>query len=144
MSAKKLPLEEFQYIYSKVPRLCVDVVLKTEEGILFSKRDIPPAQGMWHLPGGTVYFGETHEEAVKRVAKEEMGIEVKVIRCLGVIEYGMKFSTGWSTAVAYLVEQTGGEFSGSYQAKELKFFKDIPENTIPEPAKFLRKHLGLK
>lgn len=144
MSIKKLPLEEFQYIYSKVPRLCVDVVLKTEEGILLSKRDITPAKGMWHLPGGTVYFGETHEEAVKRVAKEEMGIEVEVVGCLGVIEYGTKYSLGWTTAIAYLVEQTGGKFSGSYQAKELKFFKAIPDNTIPEPAEFLKKHFGMK
>lgn len=33
---KRLPLKEFKAIYAKVPRLCVDVVIKTADGILLT------------------------------------------------------------------------------------------------------------
>ncbi len=51
--------EEFYSIYSKVPRLALDVVIRSDEGILLSLRAIEPHKGLWHLPGGTVYRGET-------------------------------------------------------------------------------------
>ncbi len=47
---KYLPFEEFQEIYSKVPRLCVEVVLRSDEGIMLTKRTINPWKGMWHFP----------------------------------------------------------------------------------------------
>ncbi|MBU0975306.1 NUDIX domain-containing protein, partial [Patescibacteria group bacterium] len=75
---KRLPYKTFKYIYRKVPRLCVDVIVKTPRGIILTKRSIPPAKGWWHIPGGTILWGETVEQAVKRVAREEVGVEVKI------------------------------------------------------------------
>ena len=62
--------EDFLSIYSRVPRLCVDLIITSEEGVLLSLRAIEPYLGQWHFPGGTVYKGETIEEAAKRVAKK--------------------------------------------------------------------------
>jgi len=70
MNVRKLPLKEFKTIYSKVPRLCVDLVIRNKQGTLLTKRDIPPDLGWWHFPGGTVLIGETLENTVQRVAKE--------------------------------------------------------------------------
>ena len=64
--AQKLSDQEYKEIYSKVPRLCVELLIKTEEGILLVKRAIPPGEGLWYLPGGTVLFDESVEQAVKR------------------------------------------------------------------------------
>ena len=139
-----MPFNEFKEIYRKVPRLCVDIIVKTEEGIVLAKRDIPPAKGMWHIPGGTVLMDETNEEAVKRVAKEELGLQVEIDRLLGVIEYFKEFAFGQSTGIVYLVRITGGNLRGSKDAEEVGFFKTIPENTIPEQVKFLREQLMIK
>lgn len=78
MSKNEYPLtkEEFDSIYSKVPRLTVELVIKDGDKILLTKRSIEPCRGLWHLPGGTVYFGESLLDAVKRIAKKELSIDV--------------------------------------------------------------------
>lgn len=141
---KRLPRKEFVYIYSKVPRLCVDIIVKNDEGVVLSKRDIPPAKGMWHIPGGTVLFGETHSQAVKRIAEKELGLNVEVVSPIGIIEYSNKYSYGQSTAIVYMVAVLGGKLRGSKEGKEVGFFKEIPKNTIPEQEEFLIDKLGFK
>lgn len=37
-------------------------------------------RGLWKLPGGQIEYGETAEEALKREIKEELGIEIKIIK----------------------------------------------------------------
>jgi len=41
----RLTNEEFMLIYSKVPRICVDLMIETKKGILFTKRTIGPYKG---------------------------------------------------------------------------------------------------
>jgi len=141
MEPKKLPFAEFKKIYSRVPRLCVDLVIKDKRGIVFSKRDIPPAKGQWHLPGGTVFFGEKLEEAVKRVALDETSLKVKVQEIFGPIEYSSESAFGHSISIAFLVNPIGGKLRGSWQAKEIEFFTKIPENTIAEQKEFLQNYV---
>ncbi len=95
-----LPEEEFHAIYSRVPRLCVEVVIVTaERGVLLSLRDIPPNIGAWHIPGGTVLFGEPLEAAVRRVARHELGLDVAVGELLGYIEYPSHHQNGLDSPV---------------------------------------------
>lgn len=37
-------------------------------------------KGFWEIPGGSVEFGETLEDAVKREVKEEYGVEVEIVK----------------------------------------------------------------
>lgn len=82
-----MPFHEFKYVYSKVSRLCVGVVIIESGELLLAKRAIPPFQGKWHFPGGTVLMGESLRSAVVRVAKSEIGIGVNVESIMGVIEF---------------------------------------------------------
>lgn len=151
---KKLPKAIFDEIYRQVPRLCVEVIISIKDensrGIVLTKRLIPPCIGMWHFPGGTVYIGEKLEEAVNRVADEELGInlekEKKKKKMIGIIEYPGLFN--YSVGIAFLCELisddgNNGEqkFRGSFQAEEIKTFHidEIPENMIPEQKEFLEK-----
>lgn len=142
MKIKKLPFEEFKSIYSKVPRLCVDLVIKNDQGVVFSKRSIPPAVGMWHFPGGTVLLRETIQDAVKRIAQDELGIDVEIIKLLGYIEFfkdkpqGTEIY-GQSVSLALLAHPLSDQIRGSDQGKEVKFFTTIPEDTILEHKLFL-------
>ena len=131
--------KEFKNIYSKVPRLCVEVMLKTKDGVLLTKRNEPPNKGKWHIPGGTMLKGETLEKAVRRVAWEELGIRVEIKKMLGIIEYNYRDYFSQPIGIAYLVEFESDKEKIRTEDKG-KFFKIISDNTIKVQKEFLLKH----
>ncbi len=137
---QKLPFKEFKRIYRKVPRLCIDLIVKTNKGILLTKRAIPPYKGYWHTPGGTLLVGEKIDNAIQRIAQDEIGSKVKVIKLLGTMEFPPDEITKQSVSITYLVKPLGKKLNGSWQAKEIKFFKKIPAKTIKEQKLFLQKN----
>lgn len=44
-------------------------------------------RGKWEIPGGSVEFGETLEQALKREIKEELNIKIEVRELLGVCDH---------------------------------------------------------
>lgn len=141
MSADKHPLsqEEFDSIYAKVPRLTVEVILKNTNGIYLTKRSIEPCKGQWHLPGGTVRFGESLIEAVQRTAKRELGIVVKTAKEMGVIEYPSHYLQGLDqpVGVVYEVQTYSGEPIINNEAQEAGWFKSLPNPMHAEQDTFL-------
>ena len=95
-----LPKAEYDAIFSRVPRLCVEVVIvDPERGVLLTLRDIPPNVGAWHIPGGTVLFAEPVVDAVRRVARFELGLDVGVGELIGYIEYPSHYTAGLDSPV---------------------------------------------
>ena len=143
MPKQPFTLEEFKAIYSKVPRLCVDIVVMADDGLLLTKRAIEPRKGFWHMPGGTVLLDEPVEEAAVRVAKEELGLDAKVESFLGYIEFFKEFKLeggyGHALSLVYLCQAGGGEILLDRQADEYGYFRELPEKTVPEQKEFLRK-----
>lgn len=136
--------EEYKDIYSKVPRLCVDVVIKNEQGILMTLRDIAPYKNIWHIPGGAVHYGETVEVAAKRIAKEELGVEIETRGLAGYLEYpsdNKSRSWGWPIALEMLCVVKSGEFKLDQQAREWKFFKTPPADSVEEQKKIFAELL---
>src|SRR3989338_7462435 len=62
----------------RTPVLTVDAIIETEGGIILIKRKNPPSG--WAIPGGFVDYGESLEDAVRREAKEETRLDIKLIR----------------------------------------------------------------
>ncbi|QLH77000.1 NUDIX domain-containing protein [Halosimplex rubrum] len=79
-----IPAEEFATVLNRVPQVCVEVVLEGEEGVLLAHRTNEPAKGEWFWPGGRLYKGEQLADAARRVAREELGVEVTVEERVGV------------------------------------------------------------
>lgn len=140
-----LTKSEFDSIYSRVPRLCVEIIiLDHQKGVLLTKRAIEPAKGAWHTPGGTVRYQESLEEAARRIAKKELGVGVEIIKELGVIEAIFTAHYSHDVSVAIEVRPSSETFLLDEQADEFKFFKELPEKMIPAQREFLEKHLHLK
>lgn len=138
MNYPRLPYEEFMSIYHKVPRAAIDVIVKTPQGIVLTKRSIPPFKGMWHVCGGTVLFMEPIKHAINRIVEDELGVKVKVIKPLGIIEY-FNDDGRHTISNAFLAEITGGELRGSKQGEEFAVFSKLPDNCIPEQKIFMEK-----
>lgn len=142
-----IPTEEFNAIYARVPRLSVELIIIDESGILLTKRAIEPALGQWHFPGGTVLYGETLPQAVKRVAMYELGVEVEVGQVLGYVHYpdleadGYK---GWPVGIAFAITIIGGSLRGSDQGEEIGHFHELPDNTLSDQARFITEKTLLK
>jgi len=137
-----LTLEEFNYIYSKVPRLNVEIVVKTDKGVVLTKRNIVPWKGFWHLPGGTVLLGETLEIAVKRIALREIGVQVGVDKMVGSITYPSikdQNHDSWPVGIVFLTHIESGELKNGEHEDEVATFEKIPEHTIPEQYDLLVK-----
>jgi ADP-ribose pyrophosphatase YjhB (NUDIX family) len=135
--------EEFHAIYRRVPRLCVEVVIVTSErGVLLTERDIPPNIGAWHIPGGTVLFGERLIDAVTRVARDELGLEVRVGELLGYIEYPSHYENGLDSPVgiAFRCEIAGGEPADGSPPPGGGWFTALPEGLYGEQREFLERN----
>ncbi len=142
---KRIPFKKFKEIYSRVPRLCVEVVLVKNASLLLIKRTIRPAKGQWHTPGGTVLKGEDLEQAVIRVAKEELAVKVSVEKFIGAIEYkSYKNHYSQDISLAFLVQTKDTKFDLDGHADEYGFFTKIPKNTIKEQKEFYSKMLGFE
>ena len=131
---------EFHEIYTRVPRLTVEVVIECFQGILLTKRATGSCSGLWHLPGGTVRFAEPLESAVRRVAFAEVGLEVDVGRFLGYIEYPSHYGSGLDSPVglAFLCSIDDDQTLSSSPASG--WFTVLPEPMHTEQVDFLVGH----
>jgi ADP-ribose pyrophosphatase YjhB (NUDIX family) len=138
-----LPQAEFEAIYLRVPRLTVELVIISSEGVLLTLRIHGPCAGLWHLPGGTVRYGETLREAVGRVSRDELGQKVEIHELLGHLEYPSHLARGidWPVGIAFsckLKSSGGGDVLEPPGGA--KWFVDLPEKIHDEQRDFLIAH----
>lgn len=142
---EKYPLthKEFWEIYKKVPRLSIEIIIRSNEGVFLTMRNIEPCKGLWHIPGGTVQFGEKLTEAVSRVAKRKLGIEVKGNKLLGYIEYPSHYKNGLDSPVGIAFEITDyeGQLKPNLETKDYGWFEKLPSKMHQEQKDFLRPYL---
>lgn len=140
-----LPKPEYDAIYSRVPRLCVEVVIATpQRGVVLTRRDIPPNVGAWHIPGGTVLFAESLLHAVRRVALDELGLEVQVGELLGAIEYPSHYLNGLDSPVGLAFHCAIADASRDAPLPDGgAWFERLPAGLYEEQRRFLAHRLGL-
>ena len=138
---KLLSKEEFEMIYSKVPRVCIDLLIESKNGILLTKRAIAPNRGFWYLPGGGILFNESVKDACRRISRKELGCEdIKIVKKIGYIEFLDEKDNGFSRhsiSIVFLAKINSEKIVLNDEASEFMFTKKIPENTYKEHNEFL-------
>lgn len=86
-SVHRLPDDVWATVVSNVPIPSVDLIVRTNGGVLLARRQNEPAKGEWFVPGGRVQKGETLTDAVQRVAKKELGVNVSIEQKLGAYDH---------------------------------------------------------
>ena len=121
---------------------CGALILNDKNEVLLMKRGKKSKNeaGFWNKPGGTVEFGETVENAVKRETKEELGIDVEPIKFINFTNHIIKSENQHWVSLNYLVKIVKGEPRNMEPEKtdEIKWFSfdNLPENmtqTTREP-----------
>lgn len=83
----------YNQILENIPIICVDGILLNENNfVLFLKRKVEPAKNEWWFPGGRLLKNEKLNDSVIRKFKEEINLEVSVVRYVGTTE--TVFNTG--------------------------------------------------
>lgn len=137
MSNKKVYLsnKDYNFIYSKSTRVCVDLLLINKDKVFMIKRGIEPYKNKWHLAGGRIRFRESISAAINRVAKSEMGIKLQQgkDKLVGFMEFPREVKNGINQHTVSLVF--------SVQPYTLpnngQFFKKLPSSTHPVHRMFL-------
>ena len=127
--------KQYDAVYSVAPRVCVDLIIKTHNGVHLIRRDIQPYKGKYHLPGGRVRFRESIASAIQRIAKTELGIKVKIESLIGYIEFPREVQGGkkrHSISLAFVVRPLGTLASKNYTEKTIHpvHFKFLKANKL--------------
>lgn len=133
---------KFQFYINALP--CNGVIIENEKGeILLVKRKFDPQKGKWDYPGGFIDGGESLEHSVKREVKEELNVEVEMLKLVGVYEDIYKYQNilNPSLCIVVSVKITSGELKVSDDVKEYKFFP--PEEILGMDLAFKNIRKGL-
>jgi 8-oxo-dGTP diphosphatase len=103
----------------ETPKLMVDVVIPSGEGVVLIRRASDPFEGRWALPGGFVEVGETVEAAATREAAEETGLAVELAGLVGVYSEPDRDPRGHNVSVAFLARVVGGDLVAATDAAEV-------------------------
>ncbi len=100
----KLKLTQRFLKYGTWPPITADGILYTEKGILLINRGNEPFQGYWALPGGFLDMGETIEDTLVREMKEETGLDVEIVKVVGVFSRPDRDPRGQTVSTAFHVK----------------------------------------
>jgi ADP-ribose pyrophosphatase YjhB (NUDIX family) len=108
----------------------VDIIIEYKGGIILIKRKNPP-EG-WALPGGFVDYGENLETAAFREAKEETGLNIKLIRQFHTYSDPKRDSRHHTITTVYIAKAKGIAIAGD-DAEQIGAFK---RGVFPEEIAF--------
>src|SRR5271157_2218056 len=112
------------------PLPTVDIIIKWQDGVVLIKRKNPPYG--WAIPGGFVDYGESLEAAAVREAKEETGLDVRLVRQFHTYSAPERDARFHTISTVYIADGDG-ELKAGDDAKEAGIFD---KNTLPENIAF--------
>ena len=96
------------------PKLAVAVLIDVDGQLVLQRRAIEPGLGRWSFPSGFVERGERVEDAAIREAREEVGLDVRLTRLLGLYS-----ESGNPVVLAvYLAEPIGGTLHADHDEND--------------------------
>ena len=74
-----LPESGFTQAVEALPLVSIDLCVFSQQGLLLGLRQNAPAKDHWFTPGGRIRKGEPWQDALVRIAQEELGLQLSDI-----------------------------------------------------------------
>lgn len=107
-------------------------IINDKNEILLFLRNVNPEKGLWSIPGGSVEYGETVEDAVIRELYEELGVQVEIVALLGVANHIIKEINSHWVSPEFQVKITSGVPKNLEPDKHIKMewfsLTNLPKN----------------
>lgn len=114
-------------LYPERPMVGVGVLISDKDRYLIVKMGKDPNSDLWSIPGGLVEIGERVSEAAVREVKEETGLDVNLVRVIGVVDKIIRDGDSnvkyHFVIIDYLAEQRTGILKAASDALEAKWVK---------------------
>jgi len=108
----------------------VDIIIESADGVILINRKNPPYG--WAIPGGFIDYGESAEEAARREAREETGLEIKELKQFHTYSAPDRDPRHHTISVVFTAKAEGRPIAGDDAAELGIFTKD----TLPEQLAF--------
>lgn len=108
-------------IPTRRPVPAVAAVIVQDGRLLLIKRGVEPSKGKWSIPGGSIEWGETLADAVKREVQEETGLEVEVGRVAGVFDLVTEDGAFHYVLIDLFARPIGGELRPGDDASNVRW-----------------------
>jgi len=113
----------------------VDIIIEISDDIVLIKRKNPPYG--WAIPGGFIDYGESAEDAARREAEEETGLDIEDLRQFHTYSDPNRDPRHHTISVVFTAKAKGKPQARDDAAGIGIFTKD----TLPEPLAFDHAHI---
>jgi len=119
------------YVFYQDPKVSACTIPVIDGKVVLVRRAINPGKGFWVFPGGYMDQDETVEEAAARETLEEVNLQVRITRLVGVYSYRSPV-----VVVVYACEVLGGELQIDRESQEVRAFlpEEIPWDQLAFPS----------
>ncbi|MEM1994494.1 MAG: NUDIX hydrolase [Nitrososphaerales archaeon] len=134
--------------YPERPFAAVGAVIKKDGRVLLVKRRFEPSREKWSIPGGLVELGERVKDAVKREILEEVGLEIKLIKLIDVVDNITRDKDGrirfHYILSDYLAAPKGGVLKGNEEVLDIGWFtpEEASKLNLTKTSRHLLKKIG--
>lgn len=127
--------------YYRNAKPCASVLPVKDGKVLLGKRARDPYKGAYDIIGGFMEADELPEAAALREAKEETGLDLKIVCLLGI--YNDQYGDGGDRTlnIHYIAEILGGEMQAMDDVAELQW---VDINDVPTDQGFQNTKDGLR
>lgn len=112
--------------YPVEPKVGVCAVVIRNDELLLIRRGIPPSEGLWAMPGGSVKLGETLAEVAERETLEETGVVIRAKEPVSVLDFIERDKEGrirFHFVIVYIRgNYVNGDADGKSDAVEARWF----------------------
>ena len=122
---------------SKNPFPTVDIIIENMAGIVLIERANPPFG--WAIPGGFVDYGESLEDAARREALEETGLNIELLCQFHTYSAPSRDARQHNISTVFIAKADGIPKAGS-DAKQAQVFIALPQPLVFDHAKILEDY----